>query len=68
LERLNHGKTNYNHHRKYRDTIGSELVDLLSKSGATVRAVMRNISRVREIPRVVWMQADVSDASLLDGI
>ena len=49
-------------------TIGSELVDLLSKSGATVRAVMRNISRVREIPRVVWMQADVSDASLLDGI
>ena len=49
-------------------TIGSVLVDLLSKSGATVRAVMRNISRVREIPRVVWMQADVSDASLLDGI
>ncbi|OQY93974.1 MAG: hypothetical protein B6D37_09565 [Sphingobacteriales bacterium UTBCD1] len=48
-------------------TIGSELVDLLSKSGATVRAVLRNINRVREIHGVVWVQADVSDAFLLEA-
>lgn len=46
-------------------TIGSELVDLLSKSGVTVRAVLRNVSRIRKIPGVVWIQADVSDTSTL---
>ncbi|NUM40330.1 MAG: NAD(P)H-binding protein, partial [Leptospiraceae bacterium] len=48
-------------------TIGSELIDLLSKSGASIRAVMRNFSKVREIPGVVWVQADVSDASTLEA-
>ncbi len=48
-------------------TMGSELIDLLSKSGASIRAVMSDFSKVREIPGVVWVQADVSDASTLEA-
>lgn len=48
-------------------TIGSELVDLLSKSGASIRAVMRDFSKVREVPGVVWIQADMSDSSTLEA-
>lgn len=49
-------------------TIGSELTDLLSNSRTSVRAVLRNISRVRELAGVVWMQADVSDNRLLESV
>lgn len=49
-------------------TIGSELTEILSKSGASVRAVLRNINRVRELSGVVWMQADVSDKRLLESV
>ncbi len=48
-------------------TIGSKLTEILSNSGASVRAVMRNINRVRELPGVVWLQADVNDKRLLES-
>lgn len=47
-------------------TIGHELVNLLSAAGANVRAVLRDFSRARKMPGVTWVQADVSDASLLE--
>lgn len=48
-------------------TIGSKLTEILSNSGASVRAVMRNINRVRELQGVVWLQADVNDERLLES-
>lgn len=48
-------------------TIGHELVNLLSAAGAKVRAVLRNLDHARLLPGVVWTQADVSDASLLEA-
>lgn len=47
--------------------IGSELVDLLSDSRASVRAVLRNINHTRQLRGVTWLQADVSDEALLDS-
>lgn len=47
--------------------IGNELVNLLSDAGASVRAVLRNINRARQLPGVIWLQADVSDEALLDA-
>lgn len=44
-------------------TIGSELVRLLSESGAPVRAILRNASRSRTLKHVVWLQADLSEES-----
>ncbi|HRP45680.1 MAG TPA: SDR family oxidoreductase [Ginsengibacter sp.] len=49
-------------------TIGSELTDLLSNSRTSVRAVLRNFNRARELSGVVWMQADVSDKRLLESV
>lgn len=46
--------------------IGSELTDLLSQSNASVRAVLRNFKRARNLPGVVWNQADMSDSSLIE--
>lgn len=46
-------------------TIGHELVNLLSASGAAVRAVLRDFKRARKLPGVTWLQADVSDKNLL---
>lgn len=48
--------------------IGAELTNILSNSGVSVRAVMRNINRVRELPGVVWMLADVNDEKLLESV
>lgn len=48
--------------------IGAELVDLLSNSGAKVRAVLRNYKRARNLPGVVWTQADVNDKDLLETV
>lgn len=45
--------------------IGRELVDLLSDEEAPVRAVLRNTRRIRTVPGVVWIKADVTDESLL---
>ncbi len=49
-------------------TIGHELVNILSASGASVRAVLRNFKRARNLPGVAWVQADVSDENLLDAV
>lgn len=48
-------------------TIGHELVDLLSEAEVPVRAVLRDFTKVRKIPGVAWVQADVSDKSLLEA-
>ena len=47
-------------------TIGTELVDLLSNAGESVRAVMRNVNRIRSLPNVVWLQADLADERTLE--
>lgn len=49
-------------------TIGSKLTEILAGSGVSVRAVMRDITRVRDIRGVVWMQADVNEKRLLDSV
>ena len=47
--------------------IGHELVNLLSDAGASIRAVLRNFSKARRLPGVVWLQADMNDETLLDS-
>jgi uncharacterized protein YbjT (DUF2867 family) len=47
-------------------TIGTELVRLLSDAGAPTRAVFRNASNVRPLRSVVWLQADLHDAGVLE--
>lgn len=47
--------------------IGSELTDLLSNADVSVRAVLRNFERARKLPGVAWVQADMSDSSLLES-
>ncbi|MGH7475301.1 MAG: SDR family oxidoreductase [Longimicrobiales bacterium] len=47
-------------------TIGSELVRLLSDAGAPTRAVFRNTRGIRPLSGVVWLQADLRDAALLE--
>lgn len=47
-------------------TIGTELVDLLSDAGESVRAVMRNVNRISSLPNVVWLQADLADERTLE--
>lgn len=49
-------------------TIGHELLDLLSKEGAPVRAVLRNFTRARTLPRVAWVRADLQDAGVLEPV
>lgn len=48
-------------------SIGNELVNLLSDAGASVRAVLRNFHRARRLSGVTWLQADMSDETLLDA-
>lgn len=47
--------------------IGHELINILSTAGKSVRAVLRNFSQARPLPGVTWLQADVSDESVLDS-
>jgi uncharacterized protein YbjT (DUF2867 family) len=47
-------------------TIGSELVRLLSDARVPTRAVFRNASKIRPLPRVVWLQADLRDDDVLE--
>jgi len=47
-------------------TIGSELVRLLSEAGAPTRALLRDWRKARSLPGVVWAQADLADARLLE--
>jgi uncharacterized protein YbjT (DUF2867 family) len=49
-------------------TIGSELVRLLSDAGAPTRAVFRNASRIRPLGGVVWLQADLREAAVLEPV
>lgn len=47
-------------------TIGSELTRLLSEAEAPVRAILRDLSKLRPLPGVVWARADLADARLLE--
>lgn len=48
--------------------IGNELIDLLSDARSSVRAVLRNINKSRNLPSVAWIQADMENESLLDTV
>ena len=45
--------------------IGSELIDLLSKAEVETIAVTRNLYKVRQLPYIKWLQADISDEQSL---
>lgn len=47
-------------------TIGSELVRLLSAAGANTRAIYRNGAKMRPLPNVTWLQADLDDPGQLE--
>lgn len=47
-------------------TIGSHLVEVLAREGVPTRAILRDPAKARRLPHVVWAQADLSDASLLE--
>lgn len=47
-------------------TIGTELVRLLSDARVPVRAVLRDFTRARPLPHVVWLQADLRAEPLLE--
>jgi NAD(P)-dependent dehydrogenase (short-subunit alcohol dehydrogenase family) len=47
-------------------TIGAELVRLLSQRRLPTRAVLRDTTRLRALPSVAWVQADLRDADLLE--
>jgi len=49
-------------------TIGSELTNILSHSGCSIRAVFRNINKTQRIPGVAWILADINDKSLLNAV
>jgi uncharacterized protein YbjT (DUF2867 family) len=49
-------------------TIGGALVQLLSTAGAATRAVFRDPSRIRQLPHVVWTQADLADSRTLEPV
>lgn len=49
-------------------TIGNELVRLLSEEGVIIRAVMRDFKKIRELPNVLWIKADVSKDTLIEGV
>jgi uncharacterized protein YbjT (DUF2867 family) len=47
-------------------TIGAELVRLLSSRQLPTRAVLRDTTRIRALPHVAWMQADLRDVDVLE--
>jgi uncharacterized protein YbjT (DUF2867 family) len=47
-------------------TIGAELVRLLANAGASVRAIFRNPEKIRPLPGIVWLHADLQDARVLE--
>ncbi|MGH7719511.1 MAG: SDR family oxidoreductase [Gemmatimonadaceae bacterium] len=49
-------------------TIGAELVRLLSDAGAATRAVFRTPGRRQTLRNVVWLQADLHDAGVLEPV
>ncbi|HLV26723.1 MAG TPA: NAD(P)H-binding protein [Gemmatimonadales bacterium] len=49
-------------------TIGSALVQRLSAEGAPVRAVTRSLQKVRPLPHVAWVQANLGDEQLLEPV
>ena len=48
-------------------TIGSELVSLLSAAGVGIRAVHRDPGKVRSLPHVTWVRADLRDPAAIEG-
>ena len=49
-------------------TIGSELVRLLSEADAAIRAVYRHANKVRDLPNVAWVRADLADSRMLEAV
>lgn len=49
-------------------TIGSELVRLLSVGGAPTRAVSRSARNAQPLRGVVWLKADLRDATVLEPV
>jgi uncharacterized protein YbjT (DUF2867 family) len=49
-------------------TIGAELVRLLSERRLPTRAVLRDTTRLHELPNVAWVQADLRDVDLLEPV
>jgi uncharacterized protein YbjT (DUF2867 family) len=49
-------------------TIGAELVRLLGNAGVPVRAILRDVRRIRATPNVVWLQADLRDTWALEPV
>jgi uncharacterized protein YbjT (DUF2867 family) len=47
-------------------TIGSELIRLLSAAQAPARAIFRNPRKIQQLRDVVWLQADLRDARVLE--
>lgn len=47
-------------------TIGTELVRLLSEAGVSVRAILRDFTRVTPLPHVAWTRADLAQEDLLE--
>lgn len=47
-------------------TIGTELVQLLAKARAPVRAILRDFTRSERLQHVAWLRADLSDESTLE--
>ncbi len=46
--------------------IGLELVRLLSESGTSARAILRNFKRATPLKGIAWMQADMGDKTLME--
>ena len=49
-------------------TIGSELLRLLSETGVATRAVYRHSHKIRDLPNVVWVRADLADSRVLEAV
>lgn len=49
-------------------SIGAELVRLLSDQAVSTRAVLRNPARLRALPSIVWVLADLADTRLLEAV
>lgn len=48
--------------------IGHEIINLLSQSEVSVRAVLRNFKKARPMKGVTWIQADLQDKEILDAV
>ncbi len=49
-------------------TIGTELVRLLSERRSATRAVLRNTAKLRQLPGIAWVVADLKHEALLEPV